>query len=452
MSQKKVAMMKEWLRRQRANKKEWQTFPKQEEVIKHPAKLKAIQSTRRAGKSYTCGIYLMKTAFENPNVAVLYVSLTRDQCMRIMFNEVLREIDTKMDLGGNFNKHELSITLPNNSRIYLIGVDASPDDMKKILGQKYALVVIDEAAFFRQSLKTLIMEILMPAIADYDGTIIMISTTSHLLNTYYYNVVNGIEKGWEVFKFDYRDNPYMKEKIERQIAMLRNNNPNVDKTPEFRRHYLNEWVIADDLKVYKPTPETFIDAIPEGKDWNYIMGIDLGYNDATAFSVACYNRYDHRLYIIETYQQKGMIIEDVAKEIRQFRLKYPINTMVIDGASKQVVEELKHRYSLHFEIAEKQDKRGYIEMFNSDLITGKIKVLNVCVDLKKEWDELTWDERAVERGKYVETAKYNNHLSDATIYLWRWAYNYAWIKEETETKEDKIRRWLVESVMDVEED
>jgi hypothetical protein len=441
----------EFLKRQKANKKEWNTFPKQEEVIKHPAKLKAIQSTRRAGKSYTCGIYLMKTAFENPNVAVLYISLTRDSCMRIMFNEVFREIDTKMNLGGNFNKHELSITLPNGSRIYMIGVDASPEDSKKILGQKYQLVVIDEAAFFRQSLKTLVTEILMPAIADYNGTIIMISTTSHLLNTYYYNVVNGIEKGWQVFKFDYRDNPYMREKIERQMSMLRENNPNVDKTPEFRRMYLNEWVIADDLKVYKPTTDTFIDAIPDGKGWTHIMGIDLGYNDATAFSVACYNKHDHRLYIVETYQERGMIIEDVADSIRQLRLKYPITTMVIDGASKQVVEELKHRYSLHFEIAEKQDKRGYIEMLNSDLITGKVKVLKICVDLKKEWDELTWDERAVERGKYIENAKYNNHISDSVLYVWRWAYNYVWSKEETETHEDRVLKWLEESVRDIEE-
>ena len=42
------------------------TYKLQDDFIDHPSKFKAFLATRRCGKSYTCGKYLVKTAYENP--------------------------------------------------------------------------------------------------------------------------------------------------------------------------------------------------------------------------------------------------------------------------------------------------------------------------------------------------------------------------------------------------
>lgn len=420
--------------------KEWPYFPKQKEIVEHPAKLKAIQANRRSGKTFLAGLYLFREAFETPKVSVLYISLTRDSCMRIMMKDVLDRINTDMGIGAKFNKHEMSVTLPNGSIIYLLGVDAKPDEQKKLLGQKYKLIVIDEAAFFRNNLKKLIFEVLMPCIADYDGSMVMISTTSHMLNSFYYKVMNGIEKGWATFKFGYKDNPYMKDLLQKQIDMLIENNPAVVDTPEFRRMYLNEWVVSDSLHVYRPQKDTFIDVIPSRVGWRYVLSIDLGYNDNTAFIVACYHENDDKMYIIKEYKQSEMIVYDVAKVIERIQSEYPIDTMVIDGASKQVVEELKKRYALPLIIAEKSDKRGHIELMNSDFVMNKIKILNSCVELKKEMSNLLWDETYINtHNKWIEVKSQPNHLADAMLYCHRWIYNYAWSKaNEDLSVEDRM--------------
>jgi len=440
-------------RRALSRLKEWKWFPKQKEIIEHPAKLKAIQANRRSGKSYTAGLYLLKEAFDYPKVSVLYVSLTRDSCMRIMMKDVLDKINTDMGLRAKFNKHEMSVTLPNGSIIYLLCIDSTPESANKILGQKYRLIIIDEAAFFRNNLKKLIFEVLMPCIADYDGTIMMISTTSHMLNSFYYKVMNGLEKGWQLFKFGYKDNPHMRNELQKQIDMLIDNNPNVIHTPEFRRMYLNEWVVSDSLHVYRPQETTFIDTLPPLTNWRYVLGIDLGYEDSTAFVVACYHPNNDKMYIIEEYEQKEMIVYDVAKVIERLSKKYNFDTMVIDGASKQVVEELKKRYGLPLIISEKQDKRGHIELLNSDFVMDKVKILNECVSIKKQMSELLWDETILNsRGKWVEVKSQPNHLLDATLYIHRYIYNYTWKEAEKDlTLEDKLLKYA-EQVYDESEE
>jgi hypothetical protein len=52
-------------------------FPQQKNFVADPAKLKALWCTRRAAKSYTAGLYMVKEALENPGVNCLFIGLTR---------------------------------------------------------------------------------------------------------------------------------------------------------------------------------------------------------------------------------------------------------------------------------------------------------------------------------------------------------------------------------------
>lgn len=418
------------LERRHLKKPNWldPAFPAQNNFITSKATFKAVQCTRRAGKSYGAGIYAFKEAYETPGSSVVVIGLTRDSVKRIFYKDILKAIDLKFNLKSNFNGSDLTVTLTNGSIIYLLGVDDSPDDMNKLLGQKNKLVIIDEGAFFRQDLHKLVYEILRPSVIDYDGTIAIISTTSNLTNTLYYNITNNKVPGWELFKWSAYDNPYIKDKWHKEIELLKANNPAVVDTPFFKRMYLNEWYIDEKGLIYKFNKDiNKVVSLPNKdiKQWKYVLGIDLGYTDATAFAVCAYNEYDPQLYVVDAYSKSELIVSDVAEEIKNLNKKYKFQTMVIDGASKQVVEELKRRHQLPLIIAEKQDKRGYIEMLNSDLILGNIVLTDKANDLLTEWSTLVWDERALEKGQYKEHPNCPNHISDAFLYAWRWCFNYS---------------------------
>lgn len=425
MNRKEALAVLNELRRRKVNQPQWLNpdFTAQNAFIEDESTLKVVQCTRRAGKSYGAGLYAFKEAYENPGVSVVIIGLTRDSVKRIFMKDILQVINKKHSIQAKPNMSDLTFTLPNGSVIYLLGVDANPDDMNKLLGQKNKLVIIDEAAFYRQNMHKLIYEILRPAMIDYQGTIALISTTSHLTNSLYNNITTGKTKGWSLHKWSARDNPYIAEKWDQEIEDLKETNPGIEKTPMFRRMYLNEWVIDDDALVYKHQPENNAKAMPD-TDYSYVLGIDLGYEDDTAFVVCAYSEHDENLYIVETWKKPKMIITDVAKKIRELDDKYEFDSMIVDNASKQAVEELRQRYALPLIPAEKQGKRDFIELLNSDLITNKIKVLPNAMDLTDEWASLVWDERKLALGKYEEHPACPNHLSDAFLYAWRYVYNY----------------------------
>jgi hypothetical protein len=341
-----------------------------------------------------------------------------------MFKDVLNKINTDLGLGAKSNASELSFTLPNGSVVYLAGADAKPDEMNKLLGQKYKLVIIDEAAFFRQDMSRLVYEILKPAVADYNGTIALISTTSSFTKSLYYKIAVGEEKGWKTFKWTAADNPYMQDVWAKEINFLVANKPGIEQTPMFRRMYLNEWHVDQTALVYKFDPNRNLTAtVPD--DLTFVLGIDLGYDDASALVVCGYNDHDPNLYVIETFSQSKMTVSEVAEKIQELNKKYSFSVMVVDNASKQSVEEIKKRYQLPLIAAEKTSKREYIELLNSDLITGNIRITPKAHPLKDEWLALTWDESKLALGKYVEHPRLPNHLSDAMLYAWRWCHNYA---------------------------
>ena len=425
MNRKKaLAVLREFQRR-KINQPNWfvSDFKAQNDFINDPATLKAVQCTRRAGKSYGAGLYAFKEAYENPGVSVVIIGLTRESVKRIFLKDILSAINKKFNLGATPNLSDLTFTLPNGSIIYLLGVDANPDDMNKLLGQKNRLVIIDESAFFKQDMNKLVYEILRPSMIDYNGTIALISTTSHITNSLYFDITNNKKKGWSVHKWTAKDNPFISEQWEKEITELKTNNPGIESTPMFKRMYLNEWHIDDELLVYRYKENNNIDIIPKAK-YSYVLGIDLGYEDATAMVVCAYSEHDKNLYVVETFSKSKMIISDVADKIKELDKKYNFDTMVIDNASKQAVEEMRQRYTLPLIPAEKTGKRDYIELLNSDLTLGHIRILPKAQPLVDEWASLVWDERKFRSGKYEEHPTCPNHLSDAFLYAWRYVYNY----------------------------
>lgn len=398
-------------------------FPQQRAFLDDPARFKTALCTRRAGKSYGEGLALLSEALKRPGVSCLYVSLTRASAKRIMYKDVLKAIDRQYELGCKFIETELEVRLPNGSVIYLLGVDAKPEEAEKILGQKFACAVVDESASFRFDLSHLVHAILRPTLVDYGGWLAMVGTPGNVKN-YFHDVTTGAIKGWSLHHWSAADNPHVAAQWEREISELIAENPLIIETPLYKQHYLGQWAIDPSMRVYRYEPErNDIAAAPECT--RHILGVDLGYTDATALVVLGFRERDKATYVIEAEKRTGLIVSQVAEWIRHVQSRYRLERIVVDNASKQAVEELVQRHALPLEAAEKRDKADAIANMNSDIITRRVQVTDAAAGLRKEWADLVWDDRQFAKGRLTESSQCENHLSDACLYAWRAATAYA---------------------------
>lgn len=400
----------------------------QNDFLTNPSKLKAFFATRRTGKSYTLGKALLQTAYENPGCTCVYIALTRDSAKRIMYKDVLKPLNKQLRLGAKFNETTLTVLLPNGSMIYLMGVDSSEDEKDKLLGQKYKLAVIDEAASFSIDLRELVYGTLKPAMADLGGTIILAGTPGNITKSLFYDVTTGAEPGWHVVKATTFDNPYMAQKWQQEIDELKLNQPYITETPMFRQMYLGEWVIDEDALVYKFNEDrNWYTELPNHikGDWQYMLGVDLGFNDDSAFVVVAYHEHDKNLYVPYTFSSSGMDFTDVANKIKEIKGRFGIHKVIVDGANKQGIEEMQKRHSLPLTIAEKHDKDTFISLMNAEFIKGTIRLSrNAAHDLANEYKGLIWKTRP-DGLKRIEHPNCPNHLTDAALYAWRFCYQYA---------------------------
>lgn len=432
------------------------SFPAQANFIRDPSRLKAAQCTRRAAKSYAAGIGLLEAALSEPGVSCLYLGLTIASAKNIMIKDILKPLNKKHNLGCKFvyNPSFIEVRIPNESIIYLTGVNAKEDEKDKIFGQKYKRIVVDEGGAFTINTEELIYQTLFPATADYGGDIWFTGMPTNRVNSFFKKVCDGDEPGWSVHKWSALENPYMKDKFQTDMDLLIEKNPLVVETPWFKQMYLNQWFIDTDALIYKYNEtRNLVDELPQlSTPWNYILGVDLGFDDATAFTVLAWNEKSRELYGIESYKKSGFDFFNVADEINDIKQRYHFWKVIVDGSNKQGVETMKRRLGLpELQAAEKQGKFNFIDILNSEMIQGHIKVIRKKNDeLIDEWCNLIRDPKKKER---TELDACENHLCDAFLYAWRETYNYLFkphVPEVKLTPVEKVDTWWEDQADQVE--
>ncbi|MDQ5980314.1 MAG: hypothetical protein QG602_3290 [Verrucomicrobiota bacterium] len=154
----------------------------------------------------------------------------------------------------------------------------------------------------------------------------------------------------------------------------------------------------------------------------YVLGIDFGVVDATAFTVLGWAAHDPTVWIVESYGRSGMSPSDAADEVRALMERYRFERIVGDvgGLGKAFAEEMRSRHSLPIEAAEKHNKRGYQSLMVGDLERGRIRVIRAtCTQLIDEWRELPW---TADRSRQAEG--FEDHAADSALYGWRAAHAF----------------------------
>lgn len=397
-------------------------FGPQKKFVEDMSRNKVAVCSRRAGKSYSIAFMLLTHAMKHERSINPYITLTRDSGKDILW-PALHDLNDKLSLKLRFRENTGDIILPNKSKIIIRGAD-DRRQIEKLRGPKYPIAVVDEAQGFPHFLHDLIEDVLEPATLDYDGQIVVTGTPNSACAGAFYELTTQSE-GWSVHSWTLRENPHIPG-VEDWLERKRKQKGWDDNHPTYLREYCGVWIRDASCLVFEYSPKlNLISEVPfeEADDWAFVLGIDLGFNDPTAFVVMAYSQDIRQAFVVESYKESGLIPSAVAARVESFLERYPFTRIVADtgGFGKGYAEEMKKRFAIPVVAAQKNNKQSYIELINGDFRTGG---LQVCGDsntaLLEEVSLLQWDLDRMERGKMImDRRRFQNHLCDAMLYAWR---------------------------------
>jgi len=396
-----------------------QLFPLQQSFIDDPSKLKTLLCGRQAGKSTTAAAYLCVECHRSPDIRTAYIGLTRKSAKNVIWGD-LKILNRDHKLGMKFNNTELTIQFPNGSEIYLFGANDEAV-AETIRGMRFKLVLIDEVASFRRHLTYLIDEIIIPTLVKEQGTLGLIGTPSaSCAGPFFDSSLPGSpysKHGWTI-----KENPYIPHATKWLEEYRIAKGWSID-NPVYLREWEGRWIKSDDSLCYHfDMSKNSVPGLPtNSKPFSYTLGIDIGYNDATAWVIGAWREYDSTFYIVETFAKSKMVVDDIMDKTKFFIDKYQPYSIVMDsgGGGKLVAESLTKRYQIAIKPAQKKDKKDFIEQMNADFSSSRIKVLTGNTELIEQWDTVQWNEDYTR-----EDERYVCDIADAALYTWRESIHY----------------------------
>lgn len=417
-------------------------FPKQRAFFDDTSKNPAAVCSRRAGKSVAISAKLAEGAYKHPLAWSLYLALTRDSAKAIMWEPLLALLE-EFQFKFKSNISDLEITLANNSKIKLVGAD-HPKIKETLRGPRRAVVCIDEAGSFGPGLKQTIEDSIEPSLMDLDGQLLMVGTPPPSMSGYFHDQCCATRTA-KVHHWTVLDNPHIPN-AKQYLDEVKRKRGWTDDNPTYLREYCGVWAQDWQKCVYKflATRDCFdISKLPS-HPLHWLIGLDLGWNDGTAFSVIGYHEDLPTAYVIHSEKHSHWIPSKIASHLRELIARFKPERIVADAGAlgKSIVEEFRQRYDLPIEAAEKTDKNTWIELLNGDLLDGRLKIASHLKELHSEMMALQWDEH------HKEMPGQPNDQTDSVLYPFRWCYHY-WHREPIELTPQGSDAWAAQQEADM---
>jgi hypothetical protein len=400
-------------------------FAQQDAFVDDTAKDLAAQCSRRAGKTNGLAKRFFKTLFKYPNCQCVYLALTRDSAKNILW-PILIELNEKYNLGCTFLESKLTMKCPNGAKLTLYGADMQ-NFIRRLKGGKYPGVGIDEAQDFGGHLSSLIDDVLKPATADYaDGWIALTGTPGPVPQGLFFEITTKGLHSYSVHKWTMFDNPFMPGAME-FVTSLKKKRQWADDNPTYLREYLNQWVLdVDSLWVKYTAHINDYTELPKEHKWNYILGVDIGFKDADAVAVVAWSETSPVTYLVEEQIATKQGVGDLITMIDALQKKYDAYKIVMDegGLGKKLAEDLRTRFGVPLEAADKAHKQTNVELLNDALRLGKFKAKAKSRFAQDSYlVQIDWEKSTPNR--IIIKKKPHSDIIDAVLYAFRESYAYS---------------------------
>lgn len=433
-------------------------MPWQAKVAADLSRMIAIIAPRRVGKSWYVLSLALERSLRKKDSEWVIVGLTRPS-VKMIYWSVLKRLNQDMELGLKFHGTELTIYFPNGSKIRLTGAE-NRAEIEKLRGGQYDGVIIDECKSFTPVVfGELLDEVIRPALMDRTGQLILIGTPGDVLAGPFFEATcsppvryKAADGSWRYTNWDQSEGTSeyryvwskhrttLQDNVEVEVTLSTGKKGTLwDEAQEYRetkgwdtdhpiwrREYLGEWVASDNRLVYRYQPHRHLydGQLPEGHEWNTILGFDMGYRDHDAVVVWAYSPTHAGLYEVYSEKRNKLNVAQMAHWLKTVRDTYNPVSIVADfgGLATKVWETLADEHGLVAEPAEKKEKLDHIELFNTDLDDGLIFMLPDS-ELGKEMLINRWLESSIGTPKRKEDDRTANDLCDAALYAFRWSYH-----------------------------
>jgi hypothetical protein len=377
----------------------------------------------------------MKTLEKYPNSQCIYLSLTRDSAVAIMW-PVLLELNEKYKLGCEFKESKLEMIYPNGAKLRLLGADMK-NFIRRLKGVKSPGVAIDEAQDFGDHLESLVDDVITPTLTDYkDSWLAITGTPGPVPKGYFYEITQEHKHGYSYHEWTLLDNPYIPGAAFMDEIRAARQWPETH--PTWQREWKNKWVLDRESLWIRYFPEkSDFKQLPDitPNKWTYIMGIDLGFRDADAIAVLAWSEKDPNTYLVEEIITTKQGLTELVAQIKKTAEKYDVAKMVIDegGLGKKLAEEMRRQHHIPVQPADKLRKQENVEFLNDALRLGKFKAradsrfAQDTYRVQVDWEKTTPQKVVVKKNPHSD-------IIDATLYAFHESPAFSYMKEPEKLK------------------
>jgi hypothetical protein len=388
---------------------------------------------RRIGKSeYICRL-VFRGAWENPKSTNPLILPTAKQA-RLALWPILMRVRNEYFPDSRINDTEMRVYLPEGGTITCGGCEHN-EDVGKWFGIPFEEACIDECGNFKSHLSKLHHDAIRPGTMDFRGRITRSGNPGIAMIGPWWNWTGPNRKAnTALYVGDARQNPYIKD-VQGYFGEVLEENGWTESTATFVRLYLGKWALDPGALVYPwdrerngvielPTVTETGDRV-DPRFWRYILGMDIGYVDATTYVVAAVHPAVRELYYAHAEGHSEWTDDVKIERAAELRARFGDAKVVIDpgGGGKNVIVTLTQgrpgREPISATAAKKTDKPAAIRMVRDGLLAGTVKTLPDAEPLVDEWNVLGWDLHKVQHDPNAA-----DHYSDAALYAYRDAHHH----------------------------
>jgi hypothetical protein len=417
-------------------------FDIQQRIVMSKCRHKFLMAGRRAGKTEACVRMVADVIADGGRVHYIHKTLTTG--IEQIYKPVMDMCD---DLGVKVaEKHRNEGTVSfDNGAFFKISGNVTVEDREKKRGEKWHLIIIDEAQS-QAALLYMIDNILEQELIDYAGTLVVGGTGPRVRGTYWEAMFLGqwadgrplypdsLRLNWNL-----TDNPHIPDH-QTALAQIRKDKGLTEESALYQREYLGRIAYDDDALVLRLQEANYYtdDALSKWiagqpvTDVRFTAGLDFGFVDSDAVAIICYSINKPERWLVYEYKGNRTGVAELATKIMQgvaYVQGNPIFSHVENkkffvyadtgGAGKKIGFDLATQYSLPIQDAYKADKGMAIEMLQDEVRRGWFKVrrdgafADECLKTvfkRNDRDELT---------REIDDDTYHPDIMDSATYAMR---------------------------------
>jgi PBSX family phage terminase large subunit len=358
----------------------------------------------RSGKSFSALLKFINFIDNGPPGDMVIVGRTTDALKRNVIGPMidLLGVDVKYKSG----LREIKMW---NRVIHVVGANDERAE-GKIRGSTFAGALIDEITLLPESFFKMLLSRLSVPGAKLFGTTNPDSPFHWLKRDF----LDNEKVNRKLFNFNLYDNPSLTPEYIKSI------------TSEYsglwyQRFIEGKWVLAEGSVFDMFDKDQHVITFPPGVAEYYLVGIDYGTANPTAFSLIGFSSrtfpncwLEKEYYWDSRKEQKQKTDAEYARDLKTFISGYNVKQIYMDPSAASLQAELRHHDISAIEA--NNDVLEGIRYHATMLQQGGFKICGRCINTIKEYGSYRWDPQAQNRGE-DKPIKEHDHMLDSIRYV-----------------------------------